>query len=308
MNFTKRDIFFFVLLSVFGLKGQSQNTLLAPLAIPGSYMDVMEFINPSSIKENFRYSANVNRSSFSGIRKVFHTNFYSFNFNTLQDNAFTFQVTSEKKGQWINNTTLLGGYVTRVQLQKDLSLVGGVNLGFHQSGVSPNPSGYGESTIKQNLRLGVSLLGKKITTGIALNDFGSINRDGVLPISVNTHFEYRTKLKALFSFRIGGLVRIVQQSNNLFYSFFRIGYRELIEVGVSSTDADFLIGLIQVNALKVGEGELSVVFGYETPLKLHVNLPPSSKYILGLKYVVFKASNKKQSHRKNGLHKTSRRP
>lgn len=271
----------------------SQSTLFAPIPIPSNYMYAVEFFNPSLIEKENKYNFNLSRSAFTGIRKVFRTDFVSFSLNNENKHTYIIQFLSEKKGKWINSTGGLIGYVFHVDLSDDLILSSGVNVGFHQVGVAPNSSGLSGSVIKPNARVSVAIEGENVKVGLAVNDFVRRNfvfaeEANVFPVLINFNLEYRTQVNDALWLKLGNLTRFVEYKSTIFQSFILAEYHEVLEFGVSITNANLLMGLVQINKLKlVGGGEGSIFFGYETAFKSGGESTASSKYSIGINYLVF---------------------
>ena len=285
------------LLIFFGIthKVMSQVALLEPAPISSNYMNNKLFVNPAAVRNDHVYNFNMNRFSYTGIRKVFRSDFFSFYYNNKTNQAFTFQINAQKKGEWINNTSVWAGYISKISLSKDLSLNGGVNIGFHQMGVAPNPTGISGNDIAPNARIGAQLLSEKFTLGLAVNDFirndlTIVDEANALPLVVHLDAEYVFELNQQFDLRVGGLAQLIEKKSVVMNTYILVQFQNNIEVGISAKNIDSFMGLIQYNNLELMNGNMSFYIGYEAVLR--TIKASTSRYSLGLNFSFGEISKK----------------
>ncbi len=267
----------------------SQDVVLNPVASPDLFTGYKEFVNPAYKKKNEYIYVGLNRSSYTGIRKIFHADFVSLQYNLNERHTFSGLVISEKIGQWINNTGALLGYGNHLYLNDSLLFSAGIQLGFHQTGVAPNSTGFGGTDIVTNARVGLYLQSPVFEFGVSFHEFLKreiliIEEPQKLPHNLNVYGSYTISARGDLDINIGGLFRFIQSEELQYKPFLLVYFLKKIGAGFILKNTNSVMGIVELKKLPLYTGKLSVFLGYESYFRSEISELSSSKYSLGIAY------------------------
>ena len=248
---------------------------------PASYGIVGEsrgIYNPALINTNAKYSANLGNQFFPGTYNQLENHFLTASINISGDSAknrnnIGFKIITEKEGEYIFRPKIYISYAWHTGIYKDYHLGAGVNIGYagynyKATAVSAEGSAYGPDA-----DVGIAVYNPLFTLGIALNQaLNTVITPKLLPFRLKRFYSINIEKRFTIAQKNSIILNYQRQSVKSFHQNNCFGLHILMQrlllVGIYYLPNERLTFTLGIQDFTLEKHRFSVVFGYNTPLKI----------------------------------------